>query len=224
MGRPRFTKQKPPFFRFTNDESSSPRKKTKFDIRSHAERWAMALDQVIEAIVEDDDGLPSAAFAFHNDLPSAPSKKAKKNEADPFEDLFNSGPSASSSTTGQKATQPKRRSLTPKSPTPEADILLEIPGEPIYAKEKEKATEFWPAKILEFVPPTGKNQKQGKYKIVFFDGKEKVIPREWFYIVGQDGFAEAKVGLLCIFYLVGTNGIFHLARRVHVEHQSRSRR
>ncbi|KAG6829583.1 hypothetical protein H0H87_010824 [Tephrocybe sp. NHM501043] len=83
-------------------------------------------------------------------------------------------------------------SRPPPLPEDSPDPSIDIPGELILAIERAGDTLYWPAKVLEYVPST---KGRGKYQVVFLDGKQRAIPRRWFYIAEDDGFATCKLGL-----------------------------
>ena len=76
--------------------------------------------------------------------------------------------------------------------SPSADPLLELPGELVLAKEGKLRTQYWPAKLLEFVKPKRPHNKP-KYKVLFFDGTIKHIDTDWFYTTTDDEFTKCTV-------------------------------
>ncbi|TFK30246.1 hypothetical protein FA15DRAFT_663629 [Coprinopsis marcescibilis] len=79
---------------------------------------------------------------------------------------------------------------------PSADSNLSIPGELVLARVfKKSLTEYWPAKLKEYIPPQGRN-KVARYKVQFFDGIEDEIPRSYFYTQEEEGFGICKMGLI----------------------------
>ncbi|KAG7092907.1 hypothetical protein E1B28_009212 [Marasmius oreades] len=86
-----------------------------------------------------------------------------------------------------------------------ADELLDIPGERVLCRAtKNPATAYWPAQVIDYVPPPsrirkktkGKSQESmaGKYRVVFLDELEMEVPRDWFYASHEDGFGRCKLG------------------------------
>ncbi|KAK0440695.1 uncharacterized protein EV420DRAFT_1581530 [Desarmillaria tabescens] len=53
---------------------------------------------------------------------------------------------------------------------------------------------YWPAKVLEYVPPVSRNQKAGKYKVLYLDGAMQTILRTWFKCLGDEEFGTCKLG------------------------------
>ncbi|KAF9495826.1 hypothetical protein BDN71DRAFT_1589418 [Pleurotus eryngii] len=76
---------------------------------------------------------------------------------------------------------------------PEADPCIKIPGEPILAQTK-KGDVYWPAKVLDYIPPRKRNEKDGKYRVLFLDNAERCIHRARFYIAEDDKFGTCKLG------------------------------
>lgn len=75
---------------------------------------------------------------------------------------------------------------------PSANPLLELPGELVLAKEGKLRTQYWPAKLLEYVKPKRPLQK-AKYRVLFFDGTIKLIDTDWFYTTTDDEFSTCTV-------------------------------
>ena len=75
------------------------------------------------------------------------------------------------------------------------DESLQIPGEPILAKGSGSDRNYWPARILEYVPPRNKREKEGKYKIEYLDKTTSIVNRNGFYTSEEDGFGTCKVNL-----------------------------
>ncbi|KAF7440270.1 hypothetical protein PC9H_000614 [Pleurotus ostreatus] len=76
---------------------------------------------------------------------------------------------------------------------PEADPCIKIPGEPILAQTK-KGDVYWPAMVLDYIPPRERNEKEGKYRVLFLDNAERCIHRARFYIAEDDEFGTCKLG------------------------------
>ena len=158
---------------------SSPRKKRKLDLD---ETWLEARDLMIDADEsEDGEGLlqGSASSNGVNRLKNGDSKgKARaRTGSDAEVELslfdFNSKPDRSWR-------------------APSADPLLELPGELVLAKEGKLRSQYWPAKLLEYIKPKRPNQRP-KYKVLFFDGTVKPIDADWFYSTTDDEFSTCTV-------------------------------
>jgi hypothetical protein len=75
------------------------------------------------------------------------------------------------------------------------DETLQIPGELILAKGTNSDKNYWPARILEYVPQKSNKEKEGKYKIEYLDGFTSVVDRNAFYTSEEDRFGTCKVRL-----------------------------
>lgn len=82
------------------------------------------------------------------------------------------------------------------------DESLQIPGEPVLAKGTGSDRNYWPARVLEYVPPRNKRDKEGKYKIEFLDKTTSIVNRSAFYTSEEDGFGTCKVNLPQLICLV----------------------
>ncbi|CAL1705475.1 unnamed protein product [Somion occarium] len=76
---------------------------------------------------------------------------------------------------------------------PPCNPMYEIPGELILAKETTKSTQYWPARIIAYVPPTNPSQKQ-KYRVLYYDGTVKNISPNLFYMETDEGFKDCIMG------------------------------
>ncbi|KAF5373738.1 hypothetical protein D9758_000910 [Tetrapyrgos nigripes] len=198
-GKPRFEE---PNFHYPETAPQSPRKKRKHgdDIKK---RWREAVSMAISQKQEEDyDGLPPIELAFSagsllasSITPrsvSSPKHKGKgKASRKPFPD------NVSDIDDGEDADQdePERA----ESPPP-VDDRLNIPGEGVLCKDSESrlVQTFWPARIQEYTVierKRGKTKvKEGRYKVMFLDGTEQDVPRDWFYADHQDEFATCRIG------------------------------
>ncbi|RPD66532.1 hypothetical protein L227DRAFT_570406 [Lentinus tigrinus ALCF2SS1-6] len=162
---------------------SSPRKKRKLDIET---AWQEARDVMVKMDEESDHDLLATSTRYgttrfgsqKNGETSQAKGKAKAVESDLDDDLnLDLGPS-----------RPQRRWRAPS-----ANPLLEIPGELVLAKEGKTRTQYWPAKLLEYIRPLKQSQKP-KYKVIFFDGTVSQIEADWFWTTSDDEFATCKLG------------------------------
>ncbi|KAI0069834.1 hypothetical protein K474DRAFT_1670646 [Panus rudis PR-1116 ss-1] len=76
---------------------------------------------------------------------------------------------------------------------PEANPLYEIPGEHVLAKEKSALTQYWPGKIMEYIPPKNRRGKPA-YRILFFDGTMKNLTPDLFFVETDPGFKDCILG------------------------------
>lgn len=74
------------------------------------------------------------------------------------------------------------------------NILYDIPGELVLAKERRNETRYWPAKLMKFLPLTKADEKP-RYEVLFFDGTVKKMHdhTDMFYTMMHDGFRTCKV-------------------------------
>ncbi|KAK0487060.1 hypothetical protein IW261DRAFT_1414828 [Armillaria novae-zelandiae] len=71
--------------------------------------------------------------------------------------------------------------------------LVACKGELVLVIEKvDLDLSYWPSKVLEYVPPVLRNQKAGKYKVLYLDGMTQTIPRTWFHCLGEGEFGTCK--------------------------------
>lgn len=83
------------------------------------------------------------------------------------------------------------RSIADPGPDPSFLIGREL----VFARVKREhtaTTEYWPAKILDYVSPT-ERQRRPKYKIKFMDDIELLADRDMFYSQEQNEFFTCKV-------------------------------
>ncbi|EPQ57786.1 hypothetical protein GLOTRDRAFT_136657 [Gloeophyllum trabeum ATCC 11539] len=161
---------------------ASPRKKQKTDLET---RWNDAVAQMVAKDAEDNDGLPSASslFAFAG--------------VSSFSSLLGSGP-------GRNHKKPKtpKSKATPARPDPDEDerwsppppdALLEIPGELVLARESRNRTEYWPAKVMAYVPPAHRRAPP-RYELQYLDQTTHRVTRDLFYTCEERGFVDCKLG------------------------------
>ncbi|KAG6812413.1 hypothetical protein H0H92_002989 [Tricholoma furcatifolium] len=82
-----------------------------------------------------------------------------------------------------------RATWSPRPP----DFMVSIPGELVLAVERANDSIYWPARVLDYQAADRQN-KPDKYHVEFLDGKRQYIPRRWFYIAEEEGFAKCKLG------------------------------
>ena len=162
---------------------ASPRKKRKLDIET---TWQEARDLMVKMDEDSDDDLATSTrygtklSALNKKGETAQTKgKGKATGSDLDDDFhFDLGPA-----------QTQRRWRAPS-----ANPLLEIPGELLLAKEGKTRTQYWPAKLLEYIKPLKPSQKP-KYKVIFFDGTVSQLEADWFWTTSDEEFATCKVAL-----------------------------
>lgn len=189
--------------RFTSYESSrsstalesllaSPRKKPKLGKHEKIrDLWESAAHEMRQHAEEDagSDHLPDVAEAF---------------VFTPFSTLADVG----SKNPPEKSRKGKRRRQSGSESEPQAtlgseeegdpppwDGNMNIPGELVLGREKE-LSDYWPAKILGYLPPIKRKRKEGLYKVEWVDGTQGEIPRRWFYCFEENQFGDCKLGAL----------------------------
>ena len=146
------------------------------------QRWVSAVKEMQEADIHINDGLPntiSAALLCDVDLESSSDEDVP-------------GWSAKKASKKKHALSGGKSKLLAKWTPEEVDQSLEIPGEPVLSLEKKNRTEYWPAQVLEYLPPTVPRQK-GRYKLLFLDLQEALVTRDMFFSQEQEGFHSCKV-------------------------------
>ena len=188
IGRSRFTK--PTFVSSSsissNKSMASPRKKLKLDRSDIEKHWGAAVREMIQDGEEQagSDHLPDIGEAFNYHFDASPTTSTI-----PVSTNMGKG--------GSKGKGKRKRTYDSDNESfwepPPADAGLDIPGELVLGRDRaSKSSVYWPAKIKDYVPPT-KRTEQGKYTVIWLDGSEQNIPRDWFYTTDEDGFALCTV-------------------------------
>lgn len=77
----------------------------------------------------------------------------------------------------------------------------DIPGELVLAKEKRSNTQYWPAKLMRYFPPSKRGAK-ARYEVLFYDGKVMRLPddSDMFFNEVHPNFKNCRVraGLILI--------------------------
>lgn len=156
----------------TRNGPFSPRKRQRLVDHDLYAKWEDARKVMLKEDQQDNDGLPRFLSLFD------PESKMSGPSDDELEAITH--------------TAAEETLWVPPLPNPD----FEIPGELVLAKEKKSSTQYWPAKIIEYVSPNQRNQKP-RYKILFFDHTIKDVTEDMFYTEDQDGFATCKVCIRC---------------------------
>ncbi|RXW22805.1 hypothetical protein EST38_g3051 [Candolleomyces aberdarensis] len=168
--------------------SGSPRKKQKLEDENKA-AWDAALREMQEAFLDSDD-LPHPMEALT--AMSALGRTGSSSTVAPNGSTNGKGRGKRKRRQSEEQTDPSDEEREHEPPLENED--LDIPGELVLARSaKTSLNEYWPAKLLDYVPPK-KKEKEGKYKIVFLDTTQEAIPRKFFYIQSEDGFLTCKLG------------------------------
>ncbi|THH01653.1 hypothetical protein EW026_g1088 [Hermanssonia centrifuga] len=153
----------------------SPRKRQKTEQSDLDARWCEARDLLLEAYEEDNDGLPLLVSHYKSkDRPAGVRPRA-----------------VGVVIQGGSVSEPEETQAPWEPPGP--NELYDLPGELVLAKEKPRSSEYWPAKLIEYIPPQKPTQKP-KYKALFFDGIIKDIPKDMFYSIYDTEFKSCKMG------------------------------
>ena len=187
LGRPRFAKltfvSHSPIS--SNEPTASPRKKLKRDFGYIEKQWQAAVWEMIQDGEEQagSDNLPGIGEAFNYHFDASPTTSSTV--------VPNIGKGRSKGKGKRKRTYDSEDEVFWEPPP--ADASLDIPGELVFGRDKaSKTSAYWPAKIKCYVPPT-KRTERGKYTVIWLDGTEKNIPRDWFYASEEDGFVLCTV-------------------------------
>ncbi|KAI9446560.1 hypothetical protein H4582DRAFT_578721 [Lactarius indigo] len=153
--------------------SGSPRRKYRRTAMDEA--WRSAVDLAHEADANLNDGLPSNLSSYkigtvpiHENDAEKPISRAKE------------------STNGH--TVPSGR----WSPPP-CDPLLEIPGELVYSLEKKGRSQYWAARVEQYVPPT-LPWVPPKYRVRFKDDTFRTVTRDMFFTSDEPEFYTCSLG------------------------------
>jgi hypothetical protein len=162
---------------------ASPRKKLKRDFGEIERQWQAAVSEMIQDGEEQagSDHLPDIGEAFNYRFDASPSSAMVP--------VVGKGRSKGKGKRKRTCDSEEEALWEP----PPADASFEIPGELVLGRERaSKSSPYWPAKIKDYVPPT-KRTEQGKYTVIWLDGSEQNIPRDWFYSTDEDGFTLCTV-------------------------------
>ena len=148
----------------------SPRKRQKVSDDTLHAKWQAAFCEILEVDQAANDGFPRMVsfFLAQDSYVSSDEEQSLLDNPVAVDDDEN---------------------WTPPPPGP-----YEIPGELVLAKESSTRTQFWPAKIIDYIPPSNRAQKP-KYRVLFFDGLVRNITATMFYAEHQDGFRDCVVRL-----------------------------
>ncbi|KAJ3744772.1 hypothetical protein DFH05DRAFT_1419024 [Lentinula detonsa] len=203
LGRPRFgsssARQKP------TSVSGSPKKKQNRALSAANPNWQAAVCEILRDKEDEDDGLPPIEFALSAasrfasasasqgaNFPKRPTRTTGKKEHD----------SDDNEMVDQNASEGNDSDWDP----PEADEMLDIPGELVLARSRaDRKIAHWPAKLLAYIPPMkpkGRSrQKEPKYRVLWLDDTEQEVPRSWFYACHEPEFGTCEMGKFSSDYL-----------------------
>lgn len=181
---------------------SSPRKKRKTDIDA---AWREARDLMLREEQAQNGGGPSV---LPSDAP--PSSKGGKRKLNAFPSLDIPPGKGKGKGKGKARRKDSESDVSlsdldegdaPESwkhtwRAPSANPLLEIPGELVLAREGRARTQYWPAKLLEYLKPKSEKQRP-RYRALFFDGTVLQIEPDWFWTTTDEEFGTCKV-CICV--------------------------
>ena len=127
-----------------------------------SESWDVAFQQMNHEDLESNDGLPSTLSALLSGDMIDDSDK---------DEVVVKTPKSKGKRKANAETPSPNRVVDENWSPPGPDPLLEIPGERVLAREKRNKTEFWPARILSYIPPA-KSTEQPKYHVQYLDNSE----------------------------------------------------
>ncbi|KAJ7216975.1 hypothetical protein GGX14DRAFT_517709 [Mycena pura] len=159
----------------TNSTGASPKKRQKLDKTKLEAQWHDALSRLVHDMEEND--MPSFVFLASvrhvEPLSLSPQWNQTKGKA-------------------KVASEDKLSSDLPWNPPP-PDDSLRIPGELILARDTKHSSKYWPAQILNYIPPSAP-RKRPLYEIQWMDNNKKSIEREQFYSYEESGFGTCTLG------------------------------
>jgi hypothetical protein len=185
---------------FFEDLEGSPRKKQKHDRGDQEDRWGAAVAELFQEKEDDQgsDAMPEIGtlgfVAYVSSAPLSNSSPAKSAKATPRAKGTGKGNARRVSDSADDLDMEIsdfKHDEDRWSPPP-ADDSLEIPGELLFARDRQSSAIYWPAKILEYVPPRKRTQEP-KYRLEFLDNTVLEIPRKLFFTSEDDGFTTCKV-------------------------------
>ncbi|KAL1944776.1 hypothetical protein VTO73DRAFT_3206 [Trametes versicolor] len=179
---------------------SSPRKKRKTDVDA---AWREARDLMLREEQAQNGGGPSVLLS--SDAP--PSSKGARRKLNAFPSLDipagkgkgkGKGKAKRKGSESEVSLSDSDDNASPESwkhtwRAPSANPLLEIPGELVLAREGRARTQYWPAKLLEYLKPKSEKQRP-RYRALFFDGTVLQIEPDWFWTTADDEFGTCKMG------------------------------
>ncbi|KAJ7080370.1 hypothetical protein B0H15DRAFT_787270 [Mycena belliarum] len=175
---------------FPDRISHSPKKRQKLDRSDIEARWYAALTESVKRMKEEE--VPSMVF-----LHSVAGIKTR--ESSPWPSESGSSKKGKGKGKAKMLTDDELSELdsNPRWSPPPPDSSLTIPGELIFAREKRTSKEYWPAKILAYVPPTRPKQP-GRYRVQWIDNTitkdNALLDRELFYVYEDEGFGTCVQG------------------------------
>ena len=170
------------------EQSLAKRPKTVLD-----EAWHSAVNLAHEVDASLNDGLPSNLSSYRVDtvrIHHVNKAETSTSEAEPS----TNNPKVYSGLSHETLCKVKRfliYSIVRCSPSP-CDPLLEIPGELVFSLDKRGRTDYWAARVEQYLPPRTPSLPP-KYRIRFKDDTFRVVSRDMFYTSDEPEFYTCKV-------------------------------
>lgn len=167
-----------------DDVTDSPHKKQRKLRLDYDSRWCHARDLMLKQYQRMNDGLPlTLTLLVRDDSPEFSLHPIRGEDSS------------------------RRATTSPLSEPDDADDLweppvspYEIPGELVLARERRSSTQYWPAKLMRYIPPRARGQK-ARYEVLFFDGTVKKLldDSDMFFNEVHPNFKSCLVrGMHCI--------------------------
>jgi hypothetical protein len=163
-----------------NSLSESPRKRQKTSQTDLDSRWCDARNLMLKKYQDMNDGLPlTLSLHVQDDTP----------------EIVALSPSSPQHAAHQSSVAVSTEYDESNEPWESRESPYEIPGELVLAKEKRAFTQYWPAKLMAYIPPQYRGEK-AQYQVLFYDGKVKTLPEDsdMFY---NDTHPRFKTCLVC---------------------------
>ncbi|KAI0288218.1 hypothetical protein BC826DRAFT_1039916 [Russula brevipes] len=139
------------------------------------EAWRSAVNLAHEADATLNDGLPSNLSSYRLENLRTHENKAKR------------------STNEAKASTRRPQKSSERWSPPPSDPLLEIPGELVYSLERKGRSEYWAARVEQYLPPKARS-KSPMYRVRFKDDTCRAVSRDMFYTSDEREFYTCKLG------------------------------
>ncbi|KAJ3787458.1 hypothetical protein GGU10DRAFT_385855 [Lentinula aff. detonsa] len=203
LGRPRFgstsARRKP------TSVFGSSKKKRKSALSAVNPNWQAAVCEILRDKEDEDDGLPPIEFALSaaSRFASASASQGANSSKRPTRIT---GKKEHDSDDNEMVDQNASEGYDSDWDPPEADEMLDIPGELVLARSRaDRKIAHWPAKLLAYIPPLkpkGRSRrKEPKYRVLWLDDTEQEVPRSWFYACHEPEFGTCEMGKFSSDYL-----------------------
>jgi hypothetical protein len=173
-------------------ESPSKRPKTALD-----EAWRSAVNLAHEADAYLNDGLPSNLSSY-----KIGTARTHEDRAERSTDEAETSTNDSQNSSGLASIDLNEQRLFLIKPIerwspPPCDPLLEIPGELVFSLARKGRTEYWAAKVEQYLPPKTPSMAP-KYQVRFKDDSLCAVSRDMFYTSDEPEFYTCNVSTYSI--------------------------